>query len=270
MRAIRTILFSGCLLGTAFPLAWASGSSPVFDKPLHKTRTTLPTDQDNPRSKPILSCFYYSDFMVKQVDLGEQGAEQISILAWAKDHAEPKCLRANAKNEIVIDPKVWSGYFEGVKGDFVFLRADDGYFRGMSFGVFSASDGSKIFEDAAKFDKGAIEFTALVALNDPKGGIESAIMLRYRRVYVATCSIQAKEKSCWNSIRQVTGLPETAPPDCAAAYEAEKRSFPHDAKEIDSYPSVVTYEVEVVLNRRNSVVRATSDSKGMGCYPADN
>ena len=128
MRTIRTILLSEFLLGSACFLACASGSCPLFDIPLHETHTTLPSYPDNPQSKPVLSCFYYPDFMVKQVDIGEQGAEEISILHRAKDRGEPQCLRANIKDEIVVDSRVWSGYFEGVKGNLVFLRADDGFF----------------------------------------------------------------------------------------------------------------------------------------------
>ena len=56
------------------------------------------------------------------------------------------------------------------------------FFRGMSFGVFSASDGSKIFEDAEKLCRGAIAFTAMETLNDSKEEADSAIMLRYQRL----------------------------------------------------------------------------------------
>jgi hypothetical protein len=266
---MKTILFSGLLLCSAFTLARANASSLLYDKPLHETHTTLPSDPDNRQLKPKLSCFYYPDFMVKQVDLGEQGAEQISILHRAKDQEEPQCLRANVKDEIVIDPRAWSGYFEGVKGYFIFLSADDGYFHGLSFGVFSASDGRKIFEDDQKIDKGAITFTIIEALNDLNNETDSSIMLRYGRVYVALCSLRTNEKSCWSSIKRITGLTETVPPDCKTDYEAEKKAYPDNVKEIDSFPSVITYDVEVVLSPRNTALRVIPISKVMECYPGD-
>jgi len=268
LRAISTILLGGFLFDTSLPLAGAIVSSPLFDKPLDETHTQLPLDPDNPQSKPVLSCFYYPGFMVKQVDLGDMGAEQLSILPRAKGSAEPQCLRANAKDEIVIGPKEWGGYFEGVKGSFVFFHAEDGFYGGLDFGVFSA-DGRKLFEDLASLDKSGIAFTTLAMLSDPKNETDPAIILRYRRVYAAQCSLRADEKACWSEIRKITGLPQTAPPSCTAAYEAEKKRLPEYANKVDSYPSVITYEVEVVLNERNPVMRVAPVSKTTECYLGD-
>lgn len=269
MRMLRKTMMFGLLFGTFSFLSWAGGASPLFDKPLHETHTPLPLDPDNPQSKPMLSCFYYQDFMVKQVDLGEEGAEQLSILHVQKGQTDPPCSRANAKDEIVIDSKTWSGYFEGVKGDFVFFHAEDGFNDGLSFAVFNGWDGYKLFEDAAKLDKSVIAFAEIKLLIDPKSDPETAIRLRYRRVYVAQCSLRADEKDCWKNIQQITGLTEAMPPSCEAAYEAEKKRLPKYANMVDTYPSNITYEVEVVLNRRNSVVRVTPISKAMECYLGD-
>jgi hypothetical protein len=269
MRKIRAALLIGLLLGTAGSLTSATNSSTFFDKPLLEKHIPLPDNPDSSGSKPLLSCFYYSNVMVKQIDLGNLGAEQLSILPRAKDSAEPRCVRANAKGEIVIDPNTWSGYFEGVKGNFVFFVAEDGFFGGLPFGVFSASDGRKIFEDSAKADIRAIRFLSIEPLNDPQDETDSALKLRYRRVYAAQCSLRADEKSCWGQIKQITGLTEIAPPDCAPAYEAEKKRLPEYASRVDSYPSVIAYEVEAVLNPRNTAVRVAPASRVMECYLGD-
>ena len=269
MRAIKAILLCGLFLGTASSQAWASGAASLFDKPLHETHTPLPRDPENPQSKPMLSCFYYPHFMVKQVDLGEMGADQLSILPETESKAEPPCIRTNARGEMVIDPKTWSGYFEGVKGNFLFFTADDGFSDGLSFGVFSSSDGAKLFEDVAKLDKDTIHFTALVALNNQKSDFDSALKLRYRRVYVAQCSLRADEKNCWSRIREITGLAEAPPPNCAPSYEALEKGSRYSVNETDSDPSVIAYDVEVVLNQRNTAVRVVPISKAMECYPED-
>jgi hypothetical protein len=270
MRVFCILVFSGVLLGSQSPLAWASSNASLFDKPLLEKHVPLPRDPDNPQSKPLLSCFYYPHFMVKQVDLGEEGAEQLSILPQlGKDHGQPPCLRANAKDEVVIDSKTWSGYFEGAKGNFVFFVADDGVEGGLSFAVFSGSYGTKIFEDAAISDGRETAFTALVALDDPKTATESATKLSYRRVYVAQCSLRANEKNCWSRIKEITGLTETSPPNCSASYETLEKKYPNDAKAFESGASVITYDVEAVLDSRNSAVRVTPISKAIGCYPED-
>jgi hypothetical protein len=269
MRVVRIMWLAGFLIIPAVSLAWAGESSSLFDKPLHETHTTLPPDPDNPYfNKPLLSCFYYPNFMVKQLDFGEKGAEQLSILPyWIKDHAEPPCLRANAKDEMVIDRSICDCYFEGAKDDFVFLTAADGFDGGSVFVVINSVDASRIFVDAAKLTKDSSEFTSFAVLNYPKNDRDSALELHYRRVYRAPCSLHADEKNCWGLIRNITGLTESSPPNCATAYEAEEKKSPADAKSLMTDPSVITYEVEIVLNSGN-VIRVTPVSKAMECYPA--
>ena len=269
MRMFRFILLSGVFLGVALIQAWAGSSASLFDKPLHETHTPLPPDPDNPQTKPMLSCFYYPDFMVKQVDLGEKGAEQLSILYRNKDSAEPPCLRANAKDETVIGPKAWSGYFEGVKGRFVFFTDSDGFNSGLGFVVFDSVEVRMIFEDSVRFKNFIFTFKVIEEMSDSKNDSDSIIKLRYQKVYDTQCSLRLDEKSCWNRTKQITGLTEIAPPNCTAAYEAEKKRFPKDAAQIDTFSSVITYEVEVVLSLRNSVVRATPISKALECYLGD-
>jgi hypothetical protein len=257
------------LLVPAFSIALASGSASLFDKPLHETHKPLPPDPYSPLGKAMLSCFYYPNFMVKQVDLGEKGAEQLSILPyWMKDNKEPPCLRANANDEMVIGPREWGGYFEGAKDDFVFFVSADGSDGGSSFAVFDAVDAWKIFVDAEKVTKNSTEFTTFEVLNHPKDDNDSALELRYRRVYRAPCSLWADETNCWGLVRNITGLTESAPPNCAAAYEAEEKKSPENDKSLRADPSVITYDVEVVLDS-GGAVRVTPISKAIDCYPAE-
>ena len=269
MHLFRGIVLGGLVVATCLSLAWAGGPSTSFDKPLRENHIPLPPNPDSPGSKPTLSCFYYPGLMVKQIDLGNLGAEQLSIFYLPLGSAEPLCIRDNAKGEMVIDPHTWSGYFEGVKGELVFFTADDGFNGGLSFGIFSAENGEKIFEDSVRVDKHKFGFEAIELLSDPKDKMEAALKLRYKRVYFAQCSLRSDGVNCWNSIKQITGLSESFPPNCAAAYEAEKKRLPAYADEVDSYSSVISYDVEVVVNWRNSVVRATPTSKAVECYIAD-
>lgn len=269
MHVIRVLLVCGLLFGPASSSTWAGGTPSLYDKPLRETHLPLPRDPSNPRNKPMLSCFYYLHFMVKQVDLGEEGAEQLSILHEVNGPAEPPCRRANAKDEIVIDPKAWGGYFEGAKGNFVFFHAEDAFNGGLGFAVFDGIRGKKLFEDEAELDKGIIKFAAIAVLKDPNSKSGTVIRLRYQRVYPAQCSLRADKGNCWKSIQRATGLKNTTPPNCAAAYEAEKKRSPEWADSVDSDPSVIAFDVEVVVAAKNTTVRVPIIQKAMECHPAE-
>ena len=71
----------------------AANAADVFDKPLDKNVVKLPTDPDNPQNKPKRSCFYYPGFMAKEVDLGEVGAETLSVTPIAKGGQNPPAMR---------------------------------------------------------------------------------------------------------------------------------------------------------------------------------
>jgi len=254
MRTLAFMVSCGVSFALALPLPCAADSAALFEKPLRETRAPLPRDPDNPQSKPILSCFYYPHFVVKQVDLGELGAEQLSIIPVPKGQTAPDCHRANVKNEMVIDARQWSGYFKGVKGDFAFFDADEGADNAMGFAVFNGLDGTKLFEDVTAGMR-AVELTS------PPSGVAdtAAVKLSYRRTYQASCSLRADEKNCWSKIREATGLADLAPPDCAAAYKGAA------AKD----PSVIGYSVEVVLDLRHTAPRFTPTSKATGCHASD-
>jgi hypothetical protein len=254
MRTLEYLACCGVSLALALPLPCAAESAGLFDKPLREVHTPLPRDPDNPQSKPMLSCIYFPHFVIKQVDLGEIGAEQLSIIPVPKGQAAADCHRENVKSEMVVDAKQWSGYFKGVKGDFVFFDADDGTNNAMGFAVFSGLDGTRIFEDVSAGMR-AIELThAASAASDT-----ASVKLSYRRTYQASCSLRADEKNCWEKIRDATGLADVAPPDCAAAYKGVEAGD----------PSVIGYSVEVVLDLRHTVLRVTPTSKATSCRAAD-
>jgi len=135
---------AACAVIAAVPARAAP--SVLFDKPVKVVRHALPHDPDNPQAKAELRCSYYPHFMVKEIDLGEPGADQLSILPIAAGKSRD-CKRANASDEIVV--KEWSGYLGGVKGEYIFWDADDGWNGGLGFAVTTA-DGKKLFDDVAK------------------------------------------------------------------------------------------------------------------------
>jgi hypothetical protein len=231
--------------------AFAGPAASPFDPPLKTVRVPLPKDKDNPQSKPKVTCAYFRDFMVKEIDLGEVDAEQLSIVPAA---AAKACQRANVPAERVVSADGWSGYFEGVKGGFVVFSAGDGWNGGMGFAVMDAKTGRKLFDDAYK--------TRISALSADSG----SLTMRYRRVFAAKCSLASDAAGCWRQIRQATGLSGAAP-ECAAAYAHEARRTPKFARQVRDDPTVVDYDVEARVGAKGSVIHPLGGAAA--CRPAD-
>jgi hypothetical protein len=214
------------------PAGAATTSSDVFDKPLDKLVVKLPADHDNLQAKPNRSCSYYSGFMVKEVDLGEVGADELSITPIAKGGPKPSC-EAKTAGEIIIKADDWSGYFEGAKGDFVFFTAGDGVNGGMPYAVYSAKTSKKLFEDSA-----STELFRSIQLSN------NGMILRYTRVFLAPCSLYADATGCWAKIKAATSISRADAPDCRNDYEKEMKRTPQFAKAIAAGRSVIGYNVE--------------------------
>ncbi len=219
----------------------------MFDKPMKVVRAPQPRDPVNPDAKAELTCWYYPHFMVKQVDLGEKGADQLSVVPIGTT-----CKRANVAGEKIVGD-AWGGYFSGVKGEFIFFDGDDGWEGGMGFAVFSP-DAKKLFDDA-RAGSFAIE---------AKG---SGAVLRYRRLYRAGCSLFSGGDACWKTIRHDTGLTGAAP-GCRADYVREQKRVPKFAKQTADDPTVIAYEVSVAIDRRGGKVTPVG-GKAASCRPAE-
>ena len=223
MRKHAILALSLLLSGNAL----AKDADGLFEKPASVEKIPLAPDPLNPQFKPMLSCFFFKEFAVKQIDLGEVGAEQLSIVPLPAGTAY-KCQRENIAGEKVADAAGWSGYFKGVKGGYVFFDAADGINGGLGFAVYGASDGKKLFDDVSM----GIHTVKLTP---------SGIAIGYQRGYAAGCSLFADAAGCWAKIKQDTGLAGAAP-DCTAAYKRDQQESKDRAKEIASNPTVIHYE----------------------------
>jgi len=244
------ILLSLLLPATAL----AKDAVTLFDKPVKVSKIPLAADPLNPQAKPLLACFYFHDFAVKQIDRGEVGAERLSIVPLGASAPQYECREANASGEIVADAKDWSGYFKGVKGNYVFVDAADGQNGGLGFAVYSASDGKKIFEDVS-MGLHAIKLT------------QSGFVLSYRRAYAAQCSLFADAAGCWAQVKRDTGLTQAPPPDCNAAYKREQERTKAAAQQVAADPTVFYYEAEAALDGGQSKISPLPGK--LTCLPAN-
>lgn len=272
-----------CLLLLALIIAAMPTAQPeardaaMFDRPLAVKRVTLPKAGTDAPDKNELTCFYFQDLRVKQLDQGEVGAAELAILPLAAA-SQPACERAPATGEIVIPGKDWSGYFKGVRGGFVLFDADDGTNGGLGFAVFDGRSGKKLFDDLAVGDMRAAEPAT------------DGITLRYRRAAVASCSLVTGGAACWEkTVAALPELKEAAEPDCAAGYHAAKTAMAQarceahsekgeacfaremqllDTQRWDAAPSVIGYDAEARITRTaaRTVVRL---GRELSCWPAD-
>lgn len=243
------LLAAASLVLTSF-IAEARFAAVSFDTPLKIERIPLSPDPLNPRAKPMLSCFYYYGKMVKQIDRGEKGAE-LSILRFDSNEHGPECTETSVPGEKAIDG--WSGYFKGVRASYLFLDADDGWNNGTGFAVFSFPDGSKLFEDVAEK-----RINTLVSSN---------LMLRYRRVYGAPCSLYADREGCWTKVKAETTL-AGEPPNCSAAYEADIARAGADKDAAAANPTIITYEVWTTVGNGRTVIEPLREKTVVTCQPA--
>jgi hypothetical protein len=250
----------------------ASAAAP-FDQPLQTRRVTLPGNKE-------VRCFTFAHLMVKEIDAHEIGDEQISILPLASPTERPPCQARNAANERVTPSDNWSGYFLGVKGDYVFLSAEDGVNSGLGFSVYRGTDTNSVFQDSVRFDHDLTQFQSVAV--DGAG-----LKLRYTRVFSSKCSVQTDGAPCWPQIAAAAHVSPTPVPDCAAGYlrskqemaaarcEAQKRKnnpaclkaeMERQAAD-DASPSVIDYVVDVSLQPPNQTISPVGGI--LSCRPAD-
>lgn len=201
-----------------------------FDQPVAVDNAELPVDKANAEVKPGVNCYRFRGFMVKEVDLGEVGAEKLAILP-----EDAKCEREDAAERKVVDPS--AGYFLGAKGNLAFFQAADGSNGGMPFVVFDTKTMKPLFTDSFE----GADFERM----DDQGG---KLVLDYVRTFSADCSLYLDKAACGDKIRKETGLDAAALPSCEAAYDEEKKRTPDYAKEIGELPSVISYPVTMTYD----------------------
>jgi hypothetical protein len=245
-----------------------------FDRPLSTQKRVVPAVGSTPKAK--VTCRSFARFMAKEIDEGEVGAAQLSIAPIDPAGPKPACRRGNVPGETVFNPADWSGYFKGVKGDYVLLDGSDGINGAMPFAVFTAG-GKKLFDDRAQ---GPLHGLTLDG---------ATLTLHYARSLEGPCSVVHDGVACWNNIAAAAGLDTAASPDCAAGYRAARQAMAkgrceaqgkagsdclkteqtlYDAQRWDEAPSVVIYEEETVV-APGQAASTKPLGPALSCHPSD-
>jgi len=251
---VRVVLPLGAVIVLGTTMFSSAAHAEPFDKPLQKKVVDLgrsPYLMPNDNRHVELTCSYYPDFMVKQLDdPGNKGALLIALVPVSPGHS-PGCTRKRSPGEKVF--KNWSGYFGGVKRDLVFLYDSDGTNGGLPFTAFNSKTYAKVFRDS-------------VSLLDSHGELnheldfvqvsDKQITLRYLRVVTGTCSVPKDGSACWSKFKEQTGLRLAPMPKCS--------DYPDE--NAGREPSVIAYPVETSLFPKPSITALANPVK---CYPTE-
>jgi len=142
----------------------------------------------------------------------------------------------------------WSGYFDGVKDNLVFLDGDDGYNGGMPFAVFDADSQKKLFEDSIQLvTRDGFSFTRRA---------DGQLVVKYLRVLVGECSVPKNGMMCWNQFKEKIEMKSAPMPVC-------KDYPPPDSGTANS---VIAYPVEVTFYPKPRIRPVGNPVK---CWPED-
>ena len=246
------MLCSALALGS---LSWAGS----FDPPLSKKTVDLGPSPASAESRSKVTCYWFANFMVKEVDFGGKGATRLAIVPGNKKSL-PACSRLRDQGEKVVDPDDWSGYFKGVKGDLVFFDADDGVNGGVGFAIYDAKSGKKIFDDVASGDLQFSDAQKVARKDAPK----QELTIRYIRVVDGGCAIPKEPEVCWDKIKTKLGLENVSAPDCKSGYENSAQKLAQGRCQAQSKDDAECFSKEISLARQQ-----TADATSIIAYPVE-
>jgi len=249
---IATIVLGAALFNTGIR---AAPPSNLFDKSSREQHVALPANAD--RSEAKLSCFYFPNLLVKQLQVVDEQGARLSTVYIPTGKAAPVCRAQQAEGESPLADA--DGVFMGARRGYVFVQGEQG------FAVYSGD--RRIF-----FDQGSApqSLAPIRQARDPelRPWYNDPLVVRYRRDYVAPCSMRSDAAHCWSTIKQATGLTQATAPSCDAAYAAMEKQVPADQRQgVRDDASVLSYSVEVVFDA-GGVIRSQPVSAVEQCFPA--
>jgi hypothetical protein len=244
--AVAASLFS------ALPSFAQDANHGPFDVPTKVDVIKLPVEQGAEDSAPAITCSRYAEFMVKEVDKGELGADKLALLP-----KDAPCEETTAGETVIKDDM--AGYYMEAKGNYVFFTTADGYNGGMQFVVIDAKTQKHLFDDSFALDEdvktATIEGTKLT--------------LGFKRVFTADCSLYDDTNGCGDKVKAATGLgKDIAMPDCKPVYDAYIKDNPDYASDTKANPSVIIYEASLIYDGTKAAVTPVAGATA-SCALAD-
>lgn len=260
-KFLGVVTFLLCVSGAigCSPAASAD-TADTFDAPLKTKVIDLgASDLNLPGRRNLrlkLYCWFYPTFLLKQYDdESKKGTQWIAIVP-VQGGVIPPCNRAHARGEILIQDQDWGGFFQGAKGNLLFVDAPDGEDGGMPFFICDFRTGKRIFEDSSYDSR---MWSRPVHLLFDRMRVHAApnndVILTYLRVVEADCDLHSEGTTCWENTKKKLGLKGRHAPVCTGYKGISSR-----------WVSAVAYPVEVSLFPQPS---RTTIAGPVKCWPVD-
>ncbi|SRR5579883_351548 len=260
---MRSFVYAVLALLFTLSEAKASVSLPtLLDKPLSLTVIPLSSyggasSSEGTSSYFTLTCYYYPEFMVKEIITDQKGAHKISITPSSSQNPMP-CIADDPKEQVVNH----SGYFLGIKNSFLFFRGDDSH-NGASGITILTSQGDLLFEDGRG---NLLENRKPSTITVEK---EGTLMVHYTRFFEAPCSLFGKSKDqCWSTIKKETGL-QGPRSNCPTPEPADYYKSKEGQAYMKKSPTVVEYQaVGRITSYISTIQPEPITQKNIHCQPS--
>lgn len=218
----------------------AAQISRQFEAPLLRQKTVLPKPhgaEANPH--PVVRCFSYPGFAVKEIDSGEAGDDSISVVPLPPGQVLATCAETRLPDERLLKESGGLGFL-GARDRFLMLYTADptGVFP---FFVDDAHTGQVLYKDASYDGQEPTGFTVAAGV----------LTLGFKRGVSGSCSVLAGSQACWARIGEEAHLPRAimalpAPVEaCRASYARQGKTQSTQTND----PSMIGYDVTLTVDR---------------------
>jgi len=158
----------------------------------------------------VMHCSDYGHFaLLEEIDPNNKGAVEITVrLKGSRPHRElcDPAFKGQARKL-----PIGEGYFQGVRGKYIFVDGADGFGNQLTFEIFEVPSGKKVFQ--------AVRDTSQdFEVKTVKGKTE----LKFFNALKVSCPLAESGLSCWEKILRDNSIPKTvsiAVPDCSASFQ---------------------------------------------------
>jgi len=99
----------------------------------------------------VLSCFFFANFMVKEIDNNWVRGTVSTAMIPIDSGAQPTCTQSHEPQELHLEGEAstWWGFW-GAKGNLLFFMGADGSDGGRGFLIYDFTTRKQVFEDSAE------------------------------------------------------------------------------------------------------------------------
>lgn len=271
------VLAAGAL--ASLPAAWADS----FDNPLEVSSAVQAEGAEESEGGSSVKCFFFKTFMVKRVSKAEN-PDSLSVVSISEGKPKPACATTRVPGEKRVS--IGRSFFEGVKGDYVFVTSEKPTNGTLPFEVLDAKSAKSVFKSNISLGSTATVRNLLGSRLDLKVR-DGSIGMSWTTGVKFSCSLRTDAK-CWQTETQNFPWLGQDVPDCKLGYkingQVKAKAGCKDSEDpkctanamkakdlakdpaLDALPSMVSVPVEVASLAAPQITRRARAEK---CWPVD-